>query len=193
MSKGTKTALWIVGGLVGLCICVGAIALVGFYWVGQQVSESIVEEPAQVREVATGMVDYELPPGLSEQFGMSFFGLFDMVSFSDEANKLVIMMMQFSKSAGVNQAQMEQQMEEQMQQRLGRQNLDLQTVDTIETTIRDQAVTLTVREGSDEEGESMRQLSGVFTGKGGPVLLMVMAPQENWNQESIDAFIASLR
>ena len=192
MTKGTKIALGIVAALVLICICVGIGGFIGLYFVGDQVTQSVAEQPEEVAVIADGIADYDLPPGFSESFGMSLFG-FDMVAFSGSDEQQVILMMQFPRAAGLNQAQMEQQMEQSMQQQMGRQNFNLEVVDEITTTIRDETVTLTVREGTDDQGQGLRQLTGVFPGKDGTVLLMIMGSQQNWDQAGIDAFIASIR
>lgn len=192
MSKGTKIALGIVAGLVLLCICIGIGGFIGLYYVGDQVTQSVVDNPEDVAVIADGIADYDLPPGYSEAFGMSLFG-FDMVALTGADDRQMIMLMQFPQALGLDQAAMEQQMQESMQQQTGRQNLDLEVVDEVTTTIRDETVTLTIREGTDESGEGLRQLTGIFPGKDGTVLLMVMGPLQNWDQAGVDAFIASIR
>ena len=197
MSRNTKIALGIIAGLVFLCICVGIIAYVALNRAGQVVGEAvegaIAEEPAKVAQIAQGIADYKLPPGYREQFGMSFFG-FDMVAFGPaESTDQMIMLMQFPESAGLNQAEMEQQMKQSLQQQRGRQDIPMQEVDQVQRTIRDQTVTLTVSEGTDSDGKTMRQMSGAFQGKNGVVLLMIMGQKQTWDQRAIDAFMASLR
>lgn len=197
MSRNTKIALGIIVGLVFLCICVGVIAYVALNRAGQVVGEAvegaIADDPAEVAQIAQGIVEYKLPPGYREKFGMSFFG-FDMVAFGPaESTDQMIMLMQFPESAGLNQAEMEQQMKQSLQQQRGQQNIEMQIVDQIQRTIRDQTVTLTVSEGTDSDGTVMRQMSGVFQGKNGMVLLMIVNEKQHWDQGIADAFIASLR
>jgi hypothetical protein len=197
MSRNTTIALGIIAGLVFLCICVGVIAYVALNRAGQVVGEAvegaIADDPAKVAQIAQGIVEYKLPPGYREQFGMSFFG-FDMVAFGPaESTDQMIMLMQFPESAGLDQAEMEQQMKQSLQQQRGRQDIPMQEVDQVQRTIRDQAVTLTISEGTNSEGTVMRQMSGVFQGEKGVVLLMMMGQKQTWDQQAIDAFIASLR
>jgi hypothetical protein len=197
MSRNTKIAIGIIAGLVFLCICIGGIiAYFALNRAGQVIGEAvegaIAEEPAEVAQIAQGIVEYKLPPGYREQFGMSFFG-FDMVAFGPaESTDQMIMLMEFPESAGLNQAEMEQQMKQSLQQQKGLQNIPMQEVDQVQRTIRDQTVTLTVSEGTDSDGTVMRQMSGVFQGKNGLVLLMIVSEKQNWDQRAIDAFIASL-
>jgi hypothetical protein len=198
MNRNTKIAISIVAGLVFLCICIGGImAYVAMNKAGQVIGEAVegvvAEDPAEVAQIAQGIVDYKLPPGYREQFGMSFFG-FDMVAFGPaESTDQMIMLMQFPESAGLDQAEMEQQMKQSLQQQKGQQDIPMQVVDQTQKTIRDQPVTLTVSEGTNSDGTVMRQMSGVFQGKNGVVLLMVVSDKQNWDQGAFDAFIASLR
>ena len=194
MDRNTKIALGIVGGLVLLCICVSIIAYFVLNRAGQAIGEAFTDDPAKVAETAKGMVDYDLPPGYREVFGMSFFG-FDMVAFAlaDSPESQMIMLMQFPASAEMNQAQMEQQMKQSLQQQRGQQDIPMQMVDQKEVTIRDQTVTMTVSEGTDSNGAVMRQMVGVFEGKNGPVFLMIQGHKQRWDQGAVDAFIASLR
>jgi ribosomal protein S6E (S10) len=197
MSRNTTIAISVIAGLVFLCICVGIIAYVALNRAGQVVGEAvegaIADDPAEVAQIAQGIVEYKLPPGYREQFGMSFFG-FDMVAFGPaESTDQMIMLMQFPESAGLNQAEMEQQMKQSLQQQRGRQDIPMQEVDQVQRTIRDQTVTLTISEGTDSDGTAMRQMSGVFQGKNGAVLLMIVSKKQNWDQQAIDAFMTSLR
>ncbi|MFC1975522.1 hypothetical protein ACFLXQ_03880 [Chloroflexota bacterium] len=195
MSRNTKIIIGVVVGLVVLCVCLGVEAAVLFRSATPliQKSVSVSEDPEEIAEIAKDIVDYDLPPGYREQFGMSFFS-FDFVGFGPTDSKSPgIMLMQFPNNAGLSQEEMELQMHQSLQQQTGQRDWQMQVVDQLTTTIRDQTVTLTISEGTDDKGENMRQISGTFEGKNGIVLLMIMGKQQTWDQESIDAFLSSLR
>ncbi len=195
MSRNTKIVLGIIGGLFILCICAGVVAFLALRSAGPLVERAmtVTEKPEEVTDIAQGIVDYTLPAGYSEQFGMSFFG-FDVAAFGSAGPaKQMIMLMQFPESAGLSQAEMEQQMQQATERQMGRRNYQLPVVGETTTTIRDQRITLTIREGTDSDGTAIRQVSGVFQGKSGIVMLMIMGNRQNWDQEAVDAFIASLR
>lgn len=194
MSRNTKIILGIIAGLVVICMCVAVLGFFALRQAGDLAMQAmdVSEDPQEVGSIAQGIVDYDLPAGYSEQFGMSFFG-FDMVAFgTGNSNDPVIMLMQFPEEAGLSQVQMEAQMEEAIQRQMGRREFDLPVVDQRTTTIQDQEVTLTVREGTDSEGQSLRQITGLFDGQSGVVMLMIMGPTQNWDSNAIDSFIASL-
>jgi hypothetical protein len=197
MSRATKIVLGIIAGLLVVCLCVGVVAAISLRSAGSLLQNmgSMTEDPQKVAQIAGNISDYKLPAGYSEQFGMSFFG-FDMVAFGpakSAKNQQVMMLMQFPKSLNINQADMEKQLQQSLERRTGQQEINLKVVAQDKATIRDQAVTLTVREGADKDGRTMRQESGVFQGKNGPTLLMIMGDKTAWDTQRVNAFIASLR
>jgi hypothetical protein len=71
-------------------------------------------------------------------------------------------------------------------------NFNLETVGEKEFTIKDETVTFTIRESKTASG-ALRQMSGVFPGKHGPVMLMISGAVKQWDDEVVEGFIASLR
>jgi hypothetical protein len=65
-------------------------------------------------------------------------------------------------------------------------------IETRPVTVREQEVTLVISEGITSEGETYRQVTAAFQGKGGPALLMLSEPVTSWNQQVVDALIASI-
>lgn len=198
MSRNTKIVVIVVVVLLLLCCCIGAGGFMamraGGSLLGQVASQgmSVTEKPEEVTQIARNMVDYNLPPDYQAQFGMNLFG-FNMAAFGPADESTTIMLMQFPAGLELDQAEMERQMQQALQRQIGQQELNLAVVDQITTIIRDQDVSLTVQEGTAGDGQPIRQISGVFQGKQGLVMLMVVGSPENWNQQAIDAFIASLQ
>ena len=196
MSRTAKIIIGVIVGLIVLCSCccvAGSIATPMLLGPLMEQAASTTEDPQEIAQVAKNIVDYQLPAGYGEQFGMSFFGM-DIVAFGkDDLAGNVIIMMQIPAMFGLNPEEMMQEMERSLQQQTGRESVDLQYVDTIQTTIRDQNVTLTVQEGTDSNGTAIRQLTGVFPGKNGMAVLMIAGPTQTWDQQAVDAFLSSLR
>jgi hypothetical protein len=70
----------------------------------------------------------------------------------------------------------------------------MRVVGTQKATIRGQSVTLTISEGASGSSEAtMRQVTGVFNGKDGIVMLMAMGDVDRWDQTMLDQFLASIR
>ena len=193
MSRNTKIILAIGGVVLLLCICVGSIALYFGVQAGQALQQAVVTNPDEVATIANEIAEYDLPSGYDEQFGMSLFG-FDLVVIapSPMGRNELIMLMQFPASAGLSQAEMEAQMRQNTQQQLGNRDIQFETVGQTTANIRDTEVTLTLSEGTSEDGTEVRQLMGVFPGKGGPTLLMIQGQVTDWDQARVDTFIESI-
>ena len=195
MDRTTKIILGIIAGFIVLCLCVCVVGAFVPQIIGPVLKQaaSMTENPQEVAQIAGGIVDYQLPPGYREQFGMSFFG-FDMVGFSPEdIGQQFIMLIQFPAYAGLDQAQMEQRAKQSFNERMQQEEFQMQVVEHIDATIRDQRVTLTVSEGANAQGVAYRQVTGFFEGKKGPVMLMIMGEKQKWDQGAVNLFLTSLQ
>lgn len=87
-------------------------------------------------------------------------------------------------------------MQRQMQQVTGQGDGEghgrIAVVGTRQATIRGQGITLQVGEGINSEQQPYRELTGVFQGKNGQVLLSLSAPTSHWDPAVVDAFQASI-
>ena len=196
MSRTTKIVIGVIVGLIVLCGCcclAGSIATPMLLEPLMEQAASTTEDPQEIAQIAGRIVDYQLPADYGEQFAMSFFG-FDIVAFGkDDMSGQVIVMMQMPEMFGLDPDEMMREMEQSLQQQTGQKFGDLQYIDTIQTTIRDQNVTLTVQEGTDENGTTIRQVTGIFSGKNGVAMLMIVGPTQTWDQQMVDEFLSSLR
>lgn len=194
MSRNTKIVLGVVGGLFLLCVCTSVAGWFALRRAGEALESSFTEEPAKVATLAEQIVDYELPPGYQESFGMSLFS-FDMVAFSPTAgeNGATILLMQLPPSVQMEQEEMERQMEQALQNPNQQNAQNMEVVDERPITIRGQEVMLTTSEGTSDEGQALRQANAIFMGKRGTTMLMISGSRTEWNQEALDTFIASLQ
>jgi uncharacterized protein YneF (UPF0154 family) len=195
MSKGVKIALVVVVILLGLC-CMGAA---GFYFISQRaISQAFTDDPAKAASMGHEIVDYSLPAGYRELGGMNAL-VFKMVFIgpgSGTADSMFIMLMQIP-AGSMDQEEMQRQMTQAMQQQGQGRNIQAHVVGTQTATIKGQPVTLTVSEGEvtggDNAGAVFRQVMGVFPGKGGTAMLMVMGNKATWDQATLDNFLASIK
>ena len=196
MSRTTKIVIGVIVGLIVLCGCcclAGSIATPMLLGPLMEQAASTTEDPQEIAQIAGRIVDYQLPADYGEQFAMSFFG-FDIVAFGkDDMSGQVIVMMQMPEMFGLDPDEMMREMEQSLQQQTGQKFGELRYVDTVQTTIRDQNVTLTVQEGTDENGTTIRQVTGIFSGKNGITMLMIVGPTQTWDQQMVDEFLSSLR
>lgn len=117
---------------------------------------------------------------------------FSLVVYAPSSSNGHIMVMQVPASAGLDQAAMERQLRQSTQHLTYNQYVRVRTVGQKMATIRGQEVMLTISEGLDSEGQTYREVFGLFHGKGGPTFLMIAAPIKDWDQSAIEAFIASI-
>ena len=195
MSRTTKIVIGLVGGLLALC-CLGTVAfvLVVPRAVERFAEENITDDPERVAEVGQSIVEYKVPEGMQEEGAMGFAGL-KMVFFTVDDQNGMVMLMQFPSTVRMDEEDMQKQIEDAMAQQGGQQQINnLEVVSVDEVVINDQKTALTTLEGTDENGNAFRQVTGVFESKsGGPAMLMAMGPTSSWESSGIDEFIDSLR
>jgi hypothetical protein len=193
MSRNMKIVL----GVVGVVLLLGCVAVMaGGFLLANFTGRAM--DPAQARTVAASIADYDLPDGYRELMGVDMMGMKmamigpDGVSGADVGDRgLVIMMMQAP--AGQDADQLRDQMMQSFGAQTGMGGARLEPVGTETATIRGSEVELQVLEGESANGQRIRALSGVFEGKSGPALLMVMGPADDWDETQVNAFLASLR
>ncbi len=199
MSRELKIVLGVVGGLiVACCLIFGALFLILPRVAERFVETAFTEDSEQAAEVAQSILDYELPDGYSEKMAMSFAGMKmvmitpDMVAKEKETG-LFFMLMQFPSGAQVNEKEMQRRMEEAYAEQTGQSDLQMDVVDTDEVIINGETVTLTITEGTDSSGESVRQVTGVFPANdGSPAMLMITGLPTKWDADAYDQFFNSL-
>jgi len=194
MSSTTKRLLVITCLGAFLCVVVVGIASVaGIGYIGNRVAQGIATEPATVQAMANEFVHYELPSGYTEKMGMDLV-IYKMIligASDPSSNKPLIFLAHFD-TPGVSADEMSQQMRQSVQQQGGTSGLNMKVVETRKVTINGQETTLTVSEGSDSSGLSLRQWVTAFPAKKGTVLLLIQGSTEEWDDASLNAFLASI-
>jgi hypothetical protein len=190
MSRGLKVALVVTAIVLFLC-CVAGL---GATFLGTRlVGRVFITNPERVQAVGRQIADYEVPAGYAEMFAMNVMGLkMVAISPSTSSDYLIIMLMQLPAGIQISREEMERQIEQALARQTGLDSADMTSEDQ-ETRIKDELVTLTVREGTTQDGQRMRQVTGLFEGKGGPAVLMVMGETATWDSTLVDRFIASIR
>jgi hypothetical protein len=192
VSRGLKTALVLVA-IVLFCCCVAGL---GMTLLGTRLAgRAFITNPDRVQAVGSQIADYDVPPGYGELFAMNMMGmkLVAVGPSSVPADLMMIMLMQFPPGMDVGQGEMERQVEQALARQVGLGNAEMTSVRREEATIKGEPVTLTVREGTTDRGEQVRQVTGLFEGKEGPTILMILGDVSAWDQAMVDAFIASIR
>jgi hypothetical protein len=193
LSRKNKIILAIVIVLTLLSIgsCVAGLFILGS--AGKMLKNSAVTDPTQVAEISSGVGDFKVPPGY-HLGGFNFMGIYKgiMMSSDSDATQSIIMM-QMPVFAETDQKQFEQQLQRTMDEQAQGQGITWQVTGTIPTTLRGQGVTLTLREGSRQDGIKVKSLSGLFQGRNGPVIMIISSTQSAWDQGTIDRFLHSIQ
>lgn len=191
MSRGLKTAL-ILAAIVLFCCCVAGL---GGTLLGTRVfGRALITNPDRVQAVGREIADYDVPSGYQELFAMNMLGVkIVAIGPAAPADFMMIMLMQLPPGLEVSQSEMERQIEQALARQTGLARADMTEVGEEETIIKGEPVTLIVREGVTDDGEHMRQVTGLFEGRGGPAVLMVAGEVDAWDPEMVDRFIASIR
>lgn len=193
MSRNTKIVLGIIAGILACCCCslvVGIVLIPQF--IGQFAETAIAEDPELAADIGESLVDYDLPPGYEEALGMDFFGV-KMVIIPSADEESLIMMTQFPQALAGNEEQMRQQMETALAQQFGNADYTVEFISDEEITINGEETTLAIFEGETENGVGIRQMLAYFESKeGNPAILMIVGPQNSWDEGGIEDFLQSM-
>lgn len=191
MSRNTKIVVGIIAGILGVCCIIAIIAALVLPRMFENVADGF-DNPEEAAEVGGSIVDYDLPAGYDEQGAMNLFG-FRMAFITGPDENSMIMLAEFPAALAGDEAQMQQQMRDAFANQTGTQNMQLEYVGSEDITINGADATLATYEGTDSQGNNVRQLLGVFEAKSGsPGMLMIFGNQDNWDEDGISRFLDSL-
>jgi hypothetical protein len=153
------------------------------------VNVSIKIDTTKVASAAAKIADFDLPSGYKPEFSAALDG-YTMVSYTPSDGHSHLYLIQSEKESDHEKLAG-------MVEQLAPGSYDPQTrmtiIETRLVTVREQEVTLIISEGVTSEGETYCQVTVPFQGKGGPALVVLSEPVTSWNQQSVDAFIASIQ
>ena len=198
MDKTTKTVLIVLGSLLLVCACGAAVLLATGAWsigkIVQWADQNTTENPREVAQVASGIADFELPDGFSTQYGMRL-GDFTMVQYMTHDEKSIIFVTQFPAGTSINVEEMMRQIRDSSRNPNSPwYNTNTALIEQKPVTIRGEQSTLSISEGTNEQGVSYRVANARFQGNGeGPALFMIVVPADRWDSQLVEDFVASLR
>ena len=191
MSRNTKIVVGIIAGILGVCCIIAIVAALLLPRMFEDMAEGF-DNPLAGAELAESMVDYELPAGYEEQGAMNLL-VMEIAVITGTDQQTMIMLAEFSDVFTGNEEDMQQQMRDAFASQTGAQNANLEFVGSQDVTINGQDVTLGTYEGTDEQGNGIRQILGVFeTKNGGSGMLMIFGSRDNWDEGGISQFLDSL-
>lgn len=200
------TSLIILGIVAGLCmlVCCGGGAFLYYKFRGV-----VKSEPAEILAVQEKIVGIDIPEDLRPAFALDidFFSVFSMqwAIFGDQVQVqqdqqadgqgqfrgrfLVLMQMQ---ATGEDQNAMEVQLRNQANS-LG-VNIDIEERETKTVEIAGEQIEFEFAQGTNREDDSqVRVVNGVFPSRGGVALLMMVVPEEQWNEWEAMTLLQSIQ
>ncbi|PWH13444.1 MAG: hypothetical protein DDG58_14130 [Ardenticatenia bacterium] len=179
------------GAAVAFLCCV---AVLGATLLGMRLwPRMMILHPTRIAQVSQQIARYRLPEGYKELFASDLLG-FKMVAIGPtgaQAGLLTIVLLQLP-PVEMDDAALRQQIEEAVAQQTGLGNVVLRPAGRQKVTIRGQTVELTLQRGTTPDGQVVQQLSGMFDGTNGPVLLFISGLERAWDAPRIAAFLASI-
>lgn len=175
-----------------ICCCMAGSAVWGLSQIGNQARSISNNDPTAIAQVQDKIASFDVPPGYDVN-GFSML-IYDTIYLSSNTpdGKPTITLMQYNNSfATVNREQMEQSLRQAAEQQSSQPGLSMQVVDTFETVIREETVTVTVSEGG-AEGLTIRQWMTLFDGNNGLVILLAQGSAETWDDLMMEEFLASI-
>lgn len=197
MNKTTKTILIIVGSLLALCACgVVTLSVTGLWsawkftnWAETNTTRDLYEVAPMINEIAT----ITLPDGFGSPYGMHI-GEITSVGFASQSKNTHLMLIQFPTGTSINTQELMKQISKYSAD--SDQRWDTAHTTVIEqkpVTVRGQETTLTISEGTSSDGTAYRTAIANFQGKGGPAVVMIAGPMEEWDSDMVEAFVASIQ
>ena len=187
-SKKILIGLAVVG---TICLCMVGIGFFGLREFGKRVENMASGDPTAVAQMREKIADFDVPPGYRVT-GMPLV-VYDMIMLMpDQSSGPIITLMQYSNVTNMNREELEQGLRQAAEQQSQKPGTSMQVVDSFETTVRGETVTVTVSEGSNQ-GLVMRQWITIFEGNNGPVIFMAQGIADYWDDQLLKDFLSSIR
>lgn len=188
-----KRVFILFGALAGLCLLI----TVALYIFGRPIVDSLraqlwKTDPQLAAQVAHEMIDYDLPPAYQElKFLDQGSGTATVIIAHLQQPTDFILIQQVP--GGILGTEYQGDVEEKWSREIAEHHYDTHTISTQPVTVRGQATTLRILEGTDENGRAIRQAVYMFTGKGSDLLVVMVAGQDTWDQALVEQFSQSIR
>jgi hypothetical protein len=170
-----------------LLLTLGALLLIALPACNSTIEMS--GDSGEVTSAAAEIADFELPAGYHSDFTANLLG-YTVAAYNPGDGNSHLYLIQSEKESDAEKLE---QMLAELVPGSKDSNTRLTVVENRPATIRGQEVTLVISDGINSDGESYRQVTSAFQGKGGPALLVLSEPIERWDQSAVDAFIASIQ
>lgn len=191
MSTTVKILLALIAGTLLLCVAAGFVGLFLFRSTGMAVSNLVKTDPEHAVRVGSEIAEYDVPEGFPEVFTAKLAG-YEMIGYTGSDGHSHIYFFQLPPGVTVDLSNLESELQKTFPAS-AESYLNVRVIDSHPGTIAGQDVTLVISEGTNHDGETFREISAAFQGKGGQALVVFSRPTASWDQAEVDNFLASIR
>lgn len=199
MGSGSKVLLILggVGGLFLLLCCGGGAYL---FWQARNALENLVTtDPAAIKTKTQSIAKIDVLPGFKPVQAMDMIVMKWVVYQGEAGDDSMLMLMEFQNSMfqGANKQeqkdQMLQQMRQQQQAQGGNTNIQAEETTKRDFTIGGRKNEFTFVKGKSQQGKAVRQVTGTFPTVGGVAMLMLIIPDEKYDEAAVIRMLESIR
>ncbi len=166
-------------------ILIAVFALAGLLLAGCQY------KPADVANRAAEIAGFTLPEGYQPEMAFEMNG-YSVVSYNPGDGHSHLYLVQAPASEDITPEKLEAMLSQGKTGQTDR-TTRLTVVEKRTATIRGQAVTLVISEGTNSHGDAYRQATTAFQGKRGPAMLVLEEPASRWDDARLNQLIASIQ
>jgi hypothetical protein len=150
-------------------------------------------DPQLAASAARSMLDYDLPPGYQELGVLVVEQRPNAVIMAHRERPTDLIFIQIVPNGILTNDRWRASYVDRLSKEMWQHRYNVRAVTTQTRVIRGQATTVTILEGTDENGRQIRQAICGLTGKSDDLLVALVASQATWNQALIDRFLQSIR
>lgn len=197
MDKTTKIILIVVGSVIVLCACATVTVFATGLWTFRTVSkfaeQTVSENPQEAVRVGGEITDYAVPEGFGSPVSLHI-GDMTLIQFTTPDEMSYILLAQFPEGTSINLEEILRLMEEGTSDPNNHwYSTETKIIEQKPVNIRGQETILNVSEGINLDGPDYRYATAKFEGRGGPALVMVATPVDEWDMEMVEDFISTIR
>ncbi len=178
----------ILAGVLGLIVLCFATCAAGYFVFQRSILNTFKIDPAQAKDLARQITDYDLPVGYQEAMGSSTFGI-TMATLSDKnADNMIWLVQTQANRLPDAESFLSSGMKYEQNNPITWKSADVKVF-----TIRGEKSSITQYDGTAKDGKQYHSWAGKFKAKGGSGLLVIVGPDETWDETAAEAFIRSMR
>lgn len=144
-----------------------------------------------IRSIADQIASYSAPEGYTEAFAIDLMG-YQVVDLQGITPSCHIYLVQAPEDTHVDVEKLQEQARSMDAGKRYKNPREVRVVEQRMVTLRGESVTMLVGEGVNADNMAYREITALFTGRGGPALVSMSAPVDQWDWDMVDQFLASM-